>query len=118
MLLVSNNQIKALEEKRTEAFVQEMVVHFKKMKPKLLPQGENKLVAFIRQKIEESKQWKLQTERDVEKYIYLSLHYPVLNKKPFAKYIIAILTVPEYTGTERIDALHIELVKKGMFKNN
>ncbi len=111
MYIISNHQLELLEKEKRMALVEKFLPKFKELKPTFLPATDDLIRSYIYERIHESKQWNLENDALIERYIYLCLSYSKMNEKILPKSYITLLTWPARSGENKLKYLHDLLIQ-------
>ena len=118
MLVIKEDQELRMEKIRRVDFVELLLPVMKKLNPEFLPGNDAAIRVYLDKKIRESKKWGLETDAQVEKYVYLCMSYAIMNERERPQNITNLLTWPGRKGHDKLVYLHHELINITYVANN
>lgn len=111
-MIISKKQIEQINSPRYDAFIEKMLVHFKKLKPKYLPADDASIKKYLHKKVQDNKKWKLKTDAQLEQYLFFCLSYQIMNEKEYPEFVVDCLTWPQRMPDDKLKHLHKELMNR------
>jgi hypothetical protein len=119
MLTIRKEQIKVFDEMAMKQFIESMVIHVKKHFPEeSKPMDDEQLKNYIRDVISSGKKYGLVSERDICKYLNLTMHFGKdFDKNPENEWMKTMLMDGiEPNPSIRISKLYNEALKRSAAK--
>lgn len=111
MFVIPQKQMRKMEELKRDEFASRLLKNFRTRNTEFLPEKDDEAVAYISKRIKESKEWGLENDSLVEKYVYLCLSYKKMNEKQLPPEYVSILTWPERSSEDKLTYLHDKLIQ-------
>lgn len=103
-------QIERMRELRREEYVRRLLPRLRRSAPEHLPTDDLEAGSAIHQQLAVADRLGLNSDDQVEKYLYLAFSYPVLLDEESRKGYDDILLKPDLDGNKKVERLHHRLI--------
>ncbi len=109
MIHIYNHQFEILANIRLQRFILNMIQNFERINAPYLPDTRDEQIKLLLTKTKETKKWGFITDLQVEKFLYLVVHYPELQQETYDNQIIDNLTWPGRDPDDKLNELTMQL---------
>ncbi len=114
MIKLYDYQLDVYANKKLQKFIEELLNHYRAIKPPYLPKEESEQVKLLHKKIRETEKYGFKTDEQIEQFVYLVLNYQEMQEKDYNDAIKKILTWPDRSPERIIEELTDYLIRKNL----